>query len=266
MTRIAQKFQQLKSQNKKAFIAYICAGDPDYETSLEILNKLPENGADLIELGVPFLDPSGDGPVIESASKRSIENGMNLVKTLKMVEEFRQNNQNTPIILMGYFNNFLKYGIEKFCQDACKKGIDAILIVDLPLEEKHEIANHAHKNNLDLINLISPITNESRIKEITQESSGFIYLVSMLGITGTKQAKPQDNQQIIKKIRQATNLPIAIGFGIKNAETAQEFKKIDIDGFVVGSTIVKEVQKSLQNNENKVKLIENVLNKVKEFQ
>ncbi|HLD76974.1 MAG TPA: tryptophan synthase subunit alpha [Rickettsiales bacterium] len=259
MKRINKKFQELKTENRKAFIAYICAGDPDFTTSLAILQNLPAAGVDIIELGIAFLDPAGDGPIIESASKRAIKGGISLKKTLQMVEIFRKKDEKTPIILMGYYNNFLKYGIDKFFFDAQKSGADGILIVDLPMEERDEIHAQITKTNIDLISLIAPLTSEERIKKIADEkySSGFLYMISMLGITGTKQAVAKDNKENIAKIRKNSKLPIAIGFGIQTPQQAQEFVKIDVDAIVVGSAIVKEIAD--------MKDVKKIMKKVEEF-
>lgn len=245
--RIKNKFDQLKSQNKKAFISYICAGDPNFDDSLEILKSLPDS-CDLIELGVPFLDPAGDGPIIEDASKRAINNGMTLKKVMAMVVEFRKENSTTPIILMTYFNPLLKYGLEKIFSDMKQAGVDGVLIVDLPLEEEHEVVEHVKSANIDFIRLISPNSGEARIANIVKNASGFLYLISMLGITGTKSAKASDNEKNLKIIRKLSDLPISIGFGIKNAQIAQEFSKIDTDGIIVGSTFVKEIENSYKEN------------------
>ena len=259
MKRIEKKFTELKAQGQKAFVAYICAGDPDFATSLEVLKNMPAAGVDIIELGIPFLDPAGDGPTIESASKRSIAGGMSLAKTLKMAEEFRKNDKNTPVILMGYYNSFLKYGLEKIFVDADKSGVDGILIVDLPLEERQEIYAEISKTNIDLISLIAPLSDEERVKKIADEkfSSGFLYMISMLGITGTKQAVAENNIENIAKIRKNSKLPIAIGFGIQTPKQAAEFAKIDVDAIVVGSAIVKEIDETRD--------VKKVLQKISEF-
>lgn len=248
MTRIANKFKELKIANKCAFIAYICAGDPDYKTSLTCLKNLANFGADIIEVGVPFLDPAGDGPIIEASAKRAIQAGMTLKTTLEMVREFRVDNKSTPIILMSYFNPILKYGIDKIFSDALKSGVDGFLIVDLPPEEENEILTEIKKNQLDLIHLIAPTTSIARAQNILKNASGFVYLISMLGITGTKLATIDDNKINLDKMRQITDLPIAIGFGIQDEVQAQQFAKIGFDGVVIGSTLVKEIAQNLNNH------------------
>ncbi len=245
MTRIKQTFQNLKPQNKSAFISFVTAGDPDYQTSLSIIKKLPENGVDIIELGIPFLDPAGDGPVIEAAGKRAIVNGMNLKKVLQLVAEFRVDNKITPIVLMGYYNPILHYGLECFCVDAAKAGVDGVLVVDLPPEEDLELKNLAEKNQLDFIKLVTLTSDENRIKTIAQHASGFLYLVSILGITGTKSANLIDLQNHLQKIKKISDLPVAVGFGIKSKAQIEEIKNIGADGVVVGSALVKVIEENL---------------------
>lgn len=239
--RIEKKFQQLKTEKKSALISYICAGDPDFETSLQVLKAMPKAGCDIIELGIPFLDPAGDGPIIQAASRRAITAGMNLQKVLQMVLEFRKDNQETPLILMGYYNPILKFGLDKIFIEAEKSGVDGFLIVDLPPEEEAEILVEISKTKLDLIRLVAPTTNQERMKKISKNASGFLYLISMLGITGSALANADNNKKHLEDLRQVSNLPIAIGFGISNPNQAKEFSKIGADAIVVGSAIVKEM-------------------------
>ena len=263
MKRIEKKFQELK--NQCAFIGYICAGDPDFTTSLNILKAMPKAGVDIIELGVPFLDPSGDGPIIEMASKRAIQAGMSLSKTFLMAQEFRKNNQETPLILMSYYNVLLKYGIDKIFLDAEKSGIDGVLIVDLPMEEESEILTELKKSQLDLIRLIAPSTDEKRAKQILQSASGFVYLISMLGITGTKMANAESNKNNLAMLKKITNLPVAIGFGIQSPSQAGEFSKIGVDGVVIGSTIVKEIGENFLAKKSADEIVLAVTKKINEF-
>ncbi len=265
MKRIAQKFAELKAKKQCAFLAYICGGDPTYEISLEILKSLPSAGCDIIEIGVPFLDPSGDGPIIENAAKRAITNDMTLAKTLKMVAEFRKTNDETPLILMTYFNPILKYGLQKIFIDAEKSGVDGVLIVDLPLEEETEILEEIKKSNLDSIRLIAPTTNQNRAKKITKNASGFLYLISMLGITGVRSADILENKKTLQNLRQVCSLPVAIGFGIKTPEIAGEFSKIGTDGVVVGSTFVKEIDDNFLAQKTSEEIVAAVVKKVMEF-
>lgn len=261
MKRIEEKFKELKSKKKPALVAYICAGDPDYETSLATLKAMPAAGADIIELGIPFLDPAGDGPTIEIAAKRAIAGGMDLKKTLQMAAEFRKTDEKTPIILMSYYNPILKFGLDKIFAQAEKSGVDGFLIVDLPLEEEQEIIAEISKTKLDLIRLIAPTTNQERAKKIAKNAGGFLYLISMLGITGTTLASAEDNKENLKNLRTASNLPIVVGFGIQTPEQAQEFSKIGADGVVIGSVIVKEMTGKKSQSE----IISNVSKKISEF-
>jgi len=265
MKRIAKKFSELSAKNQCAFVTYICAGDPNYETSLNILKNLPAKGADIIELGVPFLDPAGDGPTIENASKRAILNGASLQKTLLMVEEFRKIDSETPIVLMTYYNPVFKFGCDKFFSEAAKIGVDGVLIVDLPMEENAEVFKAVEKSNIDLIQLIAPTTDEARIAKISQTASGFLYLISMLGITGTKSANLEDNKINLQKIRNSSNLPVVIGFGIKEPKQAGQFAKIGANGVVIGSAFVKEIDENFSANKSNAEICEAALNKVAEF-
>ncbi len=261
MKRIEQKFRELRAQKKSALIAYICAGDPNYETSLATLKAMPAAGADLIELGVPFLDPAGDGPTIEIAAKLSIANGMTLQKTLKMVSEFRQTDKKTPLILMTYYNPVLKFGLNKIFVEAEESGVDGFLIVDLPQEEEHEIMPQISKTKLDLIKLISPTTDFKRQKKITKNAGGFLYLISLLGITGTTMAKAQDNVENLQNLKKISKLPIAIGFGIQTPQQVREFSQIGVDAVVVGSALVKEMAENKSCDE----IVAAVTKKIQEF-
>ena len=261
MKRIQQKFKELRAQKKSALIAYICAGDPNYETSLATLKAMPAAGADLIELGVPFLDPAGDGPTIEIAAKLSIANGMTLQKTLKMVSEFRQTDEKTPLILMTYYNPILKFGLNKIFVEAEECGVDGFLIVDLPQEEEREIMPQISKTKLDLIKLISPTTDFKRQKKITKNAGGFLYLISLLGITGTTMAKAQDNVENLQNLKKISKLPIAIGFGIQTAQQVREFSQIGVDAVVVGSVLVKEMAEKKSSAE----IVSAVIKKIQEF-
>lgn len=261
MKKIAEKFKELKTQNKTALIGYLCAGDPNYQTSLEALKSMPKSGCDIIELGIPFLDPAGDGPTIQAASERAIANGMTLKKTLEMVTEFRKTNSKTPLILMGYFNPILKFGLDKFFLEAEKCGVDGVLIVDLPFEEEDEIIAEIKKTNLDLIHLIAPTTSQERMQKITKNAGGFLYLISMLGVTGSKLASASENQENLNNLRQISNLPIAIGFGIQNEKQAKEFSKIGADAVIIGSVFVKIMAEKKSNDE----IIKSLQEKISQF-
>jgi tryptophan synthase alpha chain len=220
---------------------------------------------DIIELGIPFLDPAGDGPTIEVASKRAIEAGMNLKKVLQMTREFRELNRETPIILMGYYNPILRYGLEELVRDAKSSGADGLLVVDLPPEEDAELRDFCGQQELALIKLITPTSDEKRMKKIAQNASGFLYLVSILGITGTKSADVAANKIHLEKIRKASNLPVVIGFGIKEPAQAAEMSKIGADGVVVGSAFVNIIAKAVENNSSFEKIPTDVLAKVADF-
>lgn len=243
MSRIEKKFQSL---NRPALVTFTMAGDPDLETSLEILKSLPEAGADLIELGMPFTDPVADGPVIQQAGQRALKAGANMKQTLSMVREFRKNDTETPIILMGYVNPVHAYGEEAFLKDASEAGVDGIIIVDLPPEEDKEFRKSASAHGIDVIRLITPTTKPGRIKPLVEGASGFLYYVSITGVTGAKKASPQDLVPHLGEIRKYTNLPIAIGFGIKTPEDAAQMGEI-ANAVVVGSAIIKTLQDNPDN-------------------
>ncbi len=245
--RISHTFLQLQKQQKSAFVAYLCAGDPSYQASLTTMLAMPKLGVDIIEVGVPFLDPSGDGPTIEMASKRAVQSGATLAKTLNLIADFRKENQQTPVVLMTYFNPLLKYGLKQVFDDMQKAGADGVLIVDLPLEEQSEVVNFIKSAKLDFINLIAPTTSATRASQILQNASGFVYLISLTGITGTKQAKATDNILQIQQLKQITNLPIVLGFGIKNPQQAKDFANAGSNGIVVGSAIVEKIANLPQN-------------------
>lgn len=261
MKRIEEKFKELRAEKRCALVAYICAGDPDYETSLATLKAMPKAGADIIEFGVPFLDPAGDGPTIEIAAKRAIAGGATLQKTLNMVADFRKTDQKTPLILMTYFNPVLKFGLNKIFAEAKRAGVDGFLIVDLPPEEEEEIMPQIKQTKLDLIRLIAPTTQEKRQKKITKNAGGFVYLISMLGITGTTLAKAQDNVKNLRSLKKISNLPIAIGFGIQTAEQVKEFSQIGADAVVVGSALVKEMAEKKSRDE----IVAAITKKIQEF-
>lgn len=259
MSRINQVFANSKAENRATFISFLSGGDPDLEASLSILKKLPKNGTDLIEIGIPFLDPSGDGPIIEEASKRAIENGATLKKILNLIKEFRHQDNKTPIILMGYYNSILHYGLENLVIDALKAGVDGLLTVDLPIEEDEELYQNCQKHGLDFIKLITPTTSQERMRQIIKKASGFIYYVSIAGITGTKSSKPADNKKIIDQIKELTNIPVAIGFGIKDKKQVQDMVQIGADGVIVGSALVNVIAQGLQNNKTKLQIAEELL-------
>ena len=248
MNRIIKTFENLKKNNRKALGIFLTAGDPDMDTSLEILTKLPPNGVDFIEIGMPFSDPMADGPTIQESSERALKSGMTLKKCLLIVKKIREKNNEIPIILMGYYNPIYKYGRKLFVKTALEYGVDGLIVVDLPAEEDEELYNYSEKNNLSFIRLITPTTNHTRLKHILKDASGFIYYVSITGITGTQSAKLSEVSIKLDNIRQLTNLPIVIGFGIRTPKQALDMSSIS-DGIVVGSAVVDTIKASLDNNQ-----------------
>ena len=240
MTRIDQTFEKLKSEGKKAFVSYIMAGDPDFETSLELVMGLPAAGVDIIELGLPFTDPMADGPTIQLAGGRSLSSGMTLMKTLEMARIFRENDDSTPIVIMGYYNPIYSYGVEKFLIDAKSSGIDGLIVVDLPPEEDEELCIPAQAAGINFIRLATPTTDEIRLPKVLQNTSGFVYYVSITGITGAAEAQATDVGPEVARIQKDSGLPVVVGFGINTPEKAKAIAEV-ADGAVVGSAIVSEL-------------------------
>ena len=240
MTRIDAKFAELKAANKKAFVSYIMAGDPDYDTSLEIVRGLPGAGVDIIERGLPVTDPMADGPTIQLAGQRALEAGMTLQRTLELATEFRKGDDTTPIVLMGYYNPIYSRGVDKFLTDAKAAGIDGLIIVDLPPEEDDELCIPAQKAGLNFIRLATPTTDDKRLPKVLQNTSGFVYYVSITGITGAAAAESVDVAPEVARIKAKTDLPVIVGFGIRTPETSEAIAKV-ADGAVVGSAIVSEI-------------------------
>ena len=240
MSRIDTKFAALKAEGKKAFVAYVMAGDPDYDTSLEIVKGLPGAGVDVIELGLPFTDPMADGPTIQLAGQRALEAGQTLNKTLELARTFREMDNTTPIVLMGYYNPIYNHGVEQFLVDAKAAGIDGLIVVDLPPEEDEELCIPAQAAGLNFIRLATPTTDEKRLPRVLQNTSGFVYYVSITGITGAAEAQAADVGPEVARIKAQTDLPLIVGFGIKTPEAAQAIAGV-ADGCVVGSAIVSEI-------------------------
>ncbi|MBC8408576.1 MAG: tryptophan synthase subunit alpha, partial [Rhodobacteraceae bacterium] len=237
MARIDDTFSTLRANRKKAFVAYIMAGDPDYNESKELLMGLPAAGVDIIELGLPFTDPMADGPTIQLAGQRALNSGQSLEKTLQMVQDFRSKNNVTPIIIMGYYNPIYSYGVDKFLSKAKLVGVDGLIIVDLPPEEDSELCIPAKNIGLNFIRLATPTTDENRLPAVLKNTSGFVYYVSITGITGVANASSANVSPEIDRIKNKTDLPVVVGFGIKTPEAALEMAKV-ADGVVVGSAIV----------------------------
>lgn len=240
MSRIAQRFADLKAQNRAGFVAFVSAGDPDYDTSLKILKGLPKAGADIVELGMPFTDPMAEGPAIQASYLRALKSGQTMAKTFAMVRAFREGDQTTPLVLMGYYNPIYSYGPEKFAREARACGVDGLIIVDLTPEEDQELREPAVAAGLDLIRLAAPTSDANRLKTIVAGASGFIYYVAITGPTGTKQVNPADVAVAVKRVKAATSLPIAVGFGIRSEVDAGAIAKI-ADAAVVGSALVAEI-------------------------
>ena len=250
MSRIKETFKNIKKNNKKALGIFLTAGDPDFETSMSIFEQLPKNGVDFIEIGMPFSDPMADGPAIQLSSQRALKSGMNLEKCLNIVNKFRKKNNDTPIILMGYYNPIYKYGREQFVDKAIDFGVDGLIIVDLPPEEDDELYNYSEEKNLSLIRLITPTTKKERLAKILKKATGFIYYVSITGITGTQTPNLDEVSTNIEKIKKFTNLPIIIGFGIRSPEQAYSMASIS-DGIVLGSAVVDLIKSSVDNKQSK---------------
>lgn len=239
-TRIEARFAALKAEGRKAFVSYVMAGDPDYETSREIVLGLPGAGVDIIELGVPFTDPMADGPTIQAAGQRALAAGQTLSRTLDLVRELRAVDQDTPVVLMGYYNPIHSRGVDRFLSEAKEAGVDGLLIVDLPPEEDAELCLPALAAGLDFIRLATPTTDDTRLPRVLRNSSGFVYYVSITGITGAAAARAQDVEPEVARIKAATDLPVVVGFGIRTAESARDIARV-ADGCVVGSAIVSEI-------------------------
>jgi tryptophan synthase alpha chain len=240
MTRIDDTFKRLKSEGKKAFVSYIMAGDPDVATAQAVLNGLPAAGVDIIELGLPFTDPMADGPTIQAAGQRALEGGMTVDATLQMVRDFRKTDSVTPIVLMGYYNPIYSRGVDLFLTQAKEAGIDGLIVVDLPPEEDDELCIPAQKAGLNFIRLATPTTDAKRLPKVLQNTSGFVYYVSVTGITGAAAAQASDVGPEVARIKRSTDLPVIVGFGINTPDAARTIAGV-ADGCVVGSAIVKEI-------------------------
>lgn len=250
MSRIATRFATLKAEGRGALIPFVEAWDPDRETSQAILNGMPAAGADLIEIGCPFTDPMADGPTIQLAGRRALDAGATMRHTLQMVRDFRATDAGTPIILMGYLNPILSYGVAPFCADCAAAGVDGLIIVDLPSEEADLVLPDATAQGLDIIRLVAPTTDDARLPLVLNGSSGFVYYVSITGITGTRTASADELADAIPRIRAVTDLPIAIGFGVRTPAQAAGAVK-HADGAVVASALIDIVRADLDANGGK---------------
>jgi tryptophan synthase alpha chain len=243
-TRIDTRFAELKKQGRAAFVTYVMAGDPDLTTSLDIVKALPKAGADVIELGIPFTDPMADGPSIQAAGLRALKAGMTLRKTLELVRDFRKADSVTPLVLMGYYNPIYIYGVDKFLADAKTSGVDGLIIVDLPPEEDEELCLPALKAGLNFIRLATPTTDDKRLPAVLANTSGFVYYVSIAGITGAAAADANAVGDAVARIKRHTSLPICVGFGIRTPEAARAIAE-KADGSVVGTALVDALKNSL---------------------
>ncbi len=244
MSRIATRFAKLKAEGRGALVTYLQAFDPDRATSLEILRGLPAAGADIIEIGVPFSDPMADGPSIQKAGLRALKAGATVPGVLDLVREIRATEAETPIVLMGYYNPVMSYGVDRFCADAAAAGVDGLIIVDVPPEEADEVEPHCRAHGLDLIRLIAPTTDEARLPRVLGATTGFIYYVSITGITGTRSADYASLAPAVAALKRHTELPVAIGFGIRSPEQAAIAASV-ADGAVVGTALVDALAASL---------------------
>ena len=256
--RIDARFAQLREEGRAAFVAYVMAGDPDAGTSLEILKGLPAAGADLIELGFPFSDPMAEGPPIQRAAQRALAGGMKLKGVLALARAFRETDQATPVILMGYLNPLVTWGFEAFARAAAEAGIDGIIVVDCPPEEAEPLADALDAAQVSLIRLATPTSDDARLATVVRRTSGFVYYVSVAGVTGVKEADEQAVAPAVVRVRKASGLPVAVGFGIRTPERAAAIARV-ADAAVVGSALVEEVAQGLERNED---VTQRVLSKV----
>lgn len=240
MSRIGQRFAELKARRQAAFVPFITAGDLDFETSSAILNALPDAGADLIELGMPFTDPMADGPAVQASSLRALKAGATMARTLDLVSAFRRKDNKTPIVLMGYYNPIHARGAADFVKDVAEAGADGLIVVDLPPEEDQVLREPANAAGIDMVRLVTPTTHEARLAKILSGASGFLYYVSIAGVTGTKSFAEEDVKKALARIKKASALPVAVGFGIKTPAQAGQIARI-ADAAVVGSAIVNVV-------------------------
>src|SRR5271169_5907074 len=243
-TRIDRRFAALKDEGRAALVAFVMAGDPDYESSLAVVKALPHAGADVIELGMPFTDPMADGPAIQAAGLRALAAGQNMKRTLALVREFRRGDDETPIVLMGYYNPIYVYGVDRFLVDANGAGVDGLIVVDLPPEEDTELCLPALKAGINFIRLATPTTDDKRLPTVLTNTSGFVYYVSITGITGAAAPDPGKVAAAVARIKRHTKLPVCVGFGVRSGEQARAIAE-GADGVVVGSALVNAVRESL---------------------
>ena len=247
-TRIDKRFATLREDGRAALVTFVTAGDPDEATSLALLQALPAAGADIIELGMPFTDPMADGPAIQMSSQRALKRGQTLAKTLGIVGTFRKSDDSTPVVLMGYYNPIYIYGVQPFLRDAKAAGVDGLIVVDLPPEEDAELCLPALAAGLNFVRLATPTTDDKRLPAVLANTSGFVYYVSITGITGTAVPDPDITRQAVSRIKRHTKLPVAVGFGVRTAQHAAAIAA-GADGVVVGSALVNAVKQTLDEND-----------------
>ena len=262
--RLNRSFEKLRTEGRPGFVTFTTAGDPDPNTSQEILNGLPAAGADIIELGMPFSDPMADGPAIQLANLRALANGGSMITTLNMVRQFRKQDQDTPIVLMGYYNPIHYYGNQRFLDDAIEAGVDGLIIVDLPPEEDEELCHPCLTSGVNWIRLTTPTSDKKRLQTVLKNSSGFVYHVAIAGITGTRSAELKDVESAVERIRAQTDLPIAVGFGIKTPEQVREIGSI-ADAAVVGSALVDVIKQGQEKGRSNSEIVANLLGLVSEL-
>ena len=260
ISRIKSTFDELKKNNKKGLITFITAGDPNFDLSLEILKRLPSSGADILEIGMPFTDPMADGPSIQASYLRALKEGQTLNKTIKLIEIFRKSNKSTPIVLMGYYNPIYKYGVKKFLFDIKKVGIDGLIIVDLPPEADEEVCIPSNKIGIDFIRLATPTSSIDRLPTIIKNASGFLYYISVLGITGSKTPELNSIKKNVEIIKSLSEIPVAVGFGIKTPLQAASIAQTS-DAIVVGSAIIEKIyDANKKNHSDELFVVEEVSN------
>lgn len=264
MSRLQAKFADLKAQGRSGLVTFVTAGDPDMATATELVKGLPSAGADVIEIGMPFTDPMADGPAIQAANIRALANGVTVSKTLDLVRDFRKSDDTTPIVLMGYFNPIYSRGVEKFVKDAKDAGADGLIVVDTPAEEDDELCLPARAAGLDFIRLIAPTTDAKRLETVMKNTGGFVYYVSVNGITGAGSATEDAVTQAVGRIKGATDLPIAVGFGIRTPEQAAAVAEV-ADAVVVGSAIIQRIETSLKDGKATAGTVENALSLVRDL-
>ena len=252
-----KRIQKIFKKNSKKLVTFVTGGDPNFEISVNIIKKIIESGSDLIEIGMPFSDPMADGPIIQFSSKRAIKKNIDLNKIFLITKKIRKINKEIPIILMGYYNPIHFYGNKTFIKKCLSAGIDGLIIVDLQPEEDNELYNIAKNNNIDIIRLITPTTDKSRLKKILLNASGFLYYVSITGVTGKKSANIKVLEKSINSIKKHSSLPILVGFGIKNKYQAKKISNFS-DGVIIGSAVVSIIEKYFNNKINKTKMLKNI--------